>query len=646
MMIPLKFLSVINRFRVRAGYERTRYKRIIDTVLILLSAPFTFVLMDGLQAPAERPYLFTLAAIGLSVYFIIGYRLRVSRQAWHNTGMYDTARLATLALSLTVITLAFSFTTSDPKLPKAAAVIYGLLVFVSLQGVRFLTRYAYDPGIRMHGKESSKRFRQVLIAGAGYSGTRIARELLSRHEHASIPIGYIDDDPTKQRAVINGLPVLGPLASLPLIADARQVDDLFISMPSADGSVIRRLMRDASSLKIKTQTLPSLGDLIDGRVSLQRLRDVGVEDLLRRPPIQLDTASISAYLSGATVLVTGAGGSIGAEIVRQISKFAPERVIMLGRGENSLFVAEEGVRNMAPNLPIETVVTDVRDLTSLGRVFERYAPSVVFHAAAHKHVGLMERSPEQAILNNVVGTKNVVDLCVAHGVRHLVNISTDKAVNPTSVMGASKRVCEGIVQLGAERHQHAGHFVSVRFGNVLGSRGSVLTVFRRQIEAGKPITVTHPDMVRYFMTIPEAAQLVIQAGGLPASAAVYVLDMGDPVRIVDLAHDFIRLAGLEPGIDVPIRFTGARPGEKLYEELLTDKEASSKTDHESIFVAPNADSISDNFEALLATLIDSAEQAQGADIRAGLQQLVSTYHPTKQLAANAATSSRSVQRAR
>lgn len=454
----------------------------------------------------------------------------------------------------------------------------------------------------------------------------MVREMLRHPEAGMVPVGFLDDDPLKRRQRIAGRPVLGRLDQLSTIVRAHNVEEVLIAIPSADSDTVRRVVRLAAEAGVKSRTLPPLHELVSGQVQISQIREIDVEDLLGRDPVRLDSEPIERYVRGRTVLVTGAGGSIGSEIVRQIAPFEPACVLLLGRGENSVYLVDRELGRAHPQIERHALICDVRDEASLRSVFAQFRPDVVFHAAAHKHVPLMERNPEQAVLNNVGGTRNLVELALEYGVERLVNVSTDKAVNPTNVMGASKRVAEMIVSDGARRCGGGCTMVSVRFGNVLGSRGSVIPLFRDQIQRGGPVTVTHPEMVRYFMTIPEAAQLVLQAGALAETGRVYVLDMGAPVRIADLARDLILLSGLEPGRDIEIEYSGARPGEKLFEELLTAEEGTEPSPHEKIFVARKAAPAGD-LQTRLDALFTAARVGDGEDIRAAFQTLVPTYRP-------------------
>ena len=368
--------------------------------------------------------------------------------------------------------------------------------------------------------------------------------------------------------------------------------------------------------------MPGIYELLSGSVDIKRMREVEIQDLLGRPPIRLDTASILGYLENKTVMITGAGGSIGSEIVRQVCRFHPKELILFGHGENSIFQLERELERDWPDVAYHSVIGAIQNGVRLDYIFNRYKPQVIFHTAAHKHVPLMELNPEEAVFNNIIGSKNLVNLALKYGVSHFVNISTDKAVNPTSVMGSSKRMVEHIVQDAARKADEHQTFVSVRFGNVLGSRGSVIPTFKKQIAAGGPVTVTHPDMVRYFMTIPEASQLVLQASAQGTNGDIYILDMGEPVKIVDLARDLIKLSGFEPETDIQIVFTGIRPGEKMYEELMTNEERGGETPHEKIFVARPQPFSSAELEEAIHDLQEAALRSDHLLIRQRLEAFI------------------------
>ena len=467
-----------------------------------------------------------------------------------------------------------------------------------------------------NGRSAKSQPCRVVIVGAGSAGALVAKELLAHPEMGRTAAGFIDDDPRKHGGMLNSLPVLGTRSELADIVKRYRVGEVIVAMPSAPGSVIREVMDACKDLRVKIRTLPGVYELVNGKVSVKQLRDIQIEDLLGREPVDLDLDQIGEYLAGQTVLVTGAGGSIGSEICRQITRFMPKSIILLGHGENSIFEIEQELKRRHPAQRTAAVIADVRDEHRIDWVFEEYRPDVVFHAAAHKHVPLMEANPEEALTNNVFGTKNVARAADKHGAKRFVMISTDKAVHPASVMGMSKRVAEMVVQsIGAASQTK---FMAVRFGNVLGSRGSVVPTFRMQIAEGGPVTVTHPDMTRYFMTIPEAVQLVIQAGAMGQGGEVFVLDMGEPIKITQLAEEIIRLSGKEPGLDIQIAYTGVRPGEKLFEEILTSEEVAAATRHKKIFVAkytePDAETLKAIMKEIAAALAGDVEPEQGRSV--------------------------------
>jgi FlaA1/EpsC-like NDP-sugar epimerase len=464
---------------------------------------------------------------------------------------------------------------------------------------------------------------RVLIAGAGEVGASIAKELLASPHLGLVPIGFLDDDSTKKNHELHGVPVLGPISALGDVVNGFAVGEVIIAMPSAGGRVIRDIVQASAAAGVRNRTVPGFSEIISGSMATDALRPIQIQDLLRREPIQTNLDQVGSLVTDRTVLVTGAGGSIGSELCRQLAQLRPARLIVLGRGENSIFELMQELNAKFPGVTVKPAIVDVRDEVRLRAVFEATRPFSVFHAAAHKHVPLMEASIDEAILNNVLGTKNVAELSAEFGVEHLVLISTDKAVRPTSVMGATKRVAEETLCCVAERTGKA--YVSVRFGNVLGSRGSVVPTFLKQIEAGGPITVTHPEMRRYFMTIPEAVQLVLQAAALGKGGEVFVLDMGEPVKIADLAADLIRLSGREAGTDIEIRFTGVRPGEKLYEELFFGPDDASPTNHPKILRARDGNP-SVAVGKLVAELIEAARRRESpAELRQMIAELVPGY---------------------
>ena len=469
-------------------------------------------------------------------------------------------------------------------LPRSVYTIFLFLLLFLLGGARLFLRVLAEY-LRRLG--NARGHAPVLILGAGDAGVLVAREYKKHRADLDVRVlGFIDDDPAKQGQVIQGLPVLGTRAKLREIVSRSNVKEIIIAMPSVSYNKLREIIELCEGFPLKLKTVPGIYEILEGKVSLQHLKEIEIEDLLRRPSVNSDMQEISGYLSGRAVMVTGAGGSIGSELCRQLALLGLQKIILLDQSENDLFKIERELNKDYPRLKLYPLVRDIQDRSSLKRVFTSLRPRVVFHAAAYKHVPLMESNPEEAVKNNVLGSKNLLDLAAQFGAERFVVISTDKAVKPSNVMGATKRTVEIYMQHLAQQNKKCA-FCAVRFGNVLGSRGSVVPIFKEQIAAGGPVTVTHPEMTRYFMTIPEAVQLVIQAGAFGNKGEIFVLDMGEPVKVVDLARDMIVLSGLQPDKDIEIVFTGIRPGEKLTEELFNDKENFALTKHQRIFIAPD-----------------------------------------------------------
>jgi FlaA1/EpsC-like NDP-sugar epimerase len=456
----------------------------------------------------------------------------------------------------------------------------------------------------------------------------IVQEMRDNPQLGLVPVGFLDDDERKHNVRIHGVSVLGGRERIPEMAVEHDVNEVIIALPTASGAAVREILEICSKIGIPARTIPGLYDILSGQVGVSHIRDVDIEDLLRREPVQTDTSSVEEMLQGSRVLVTGAGGSIGSELCRQIARCRPARIVLVGHGENSIFAIANELQRNWPAVPVRRVIADIRDVERLQRVFEANGTRVVFHAAAHKHVPLMEENVAEAVANNILGTANLLGLAADHSVERFVLISTDKAVNPSSVMGATKRVAELLVQDSALRSRRP--YVVVRFGNVLGSRGSVVPLFKGQIARGGPVTVTDPDVRRYFMTIPEAVQLVLQAAALGKGGEVFLLDMGEPVRIVDLATDLIELSGLEVGHDVEIVYTGLRPGEKLFEELFVEGEEYMPTQYERIFAYRNGlqtPGLALNLEEAVDELVSLSLSGDVALIRAKLERIVPEYRP-------------------
>jgi len=547
---------------------KNRYVLIADIVLVALAAFAAFTARFDFsfheRRPEFLPYLLVAILLKPAVFLLFG----LYRRYWQYTSIQDVAvivaAIATSSLGMTVFVMVGLSREWFYESSRVVVLNDLFITLVLVAGLRVVIRTVHESTTRKALARGIVN-RRVLIAGAGAAGTMVAREMARNPQLGLFPIGFVDDDPNKRSKKMAGLAVLGSLQALPDIVRAFHVDEVVIAMPTAPGAKLREVLALCNEAGVKSQVIPGVFELLAGKVGVNRLRNVEISDLLRRNTA--DTTAPIDFVRGRAVLVTGAGGSIGSELVRQVANAAPACVVLMGHGENSIFDAQALVGAEFPAVRCEAIIADIRDRQRIGQIFARVRPAVVFHAAAHKHVPLMEDNPEEAITNNVVGTRNVVEAAIEHGVERLVQISTDKAVSPTSVMGASKRIAELIVQQAARRSGRA--FVSVRFGNVLGSRDSVVNTFKKQIERGGPVTVTHPQMTRFFMTIPEAVHLVLQAGGLGTGGELFVLEMGEPVRIVDLAEDLIRLSGLSTD-DVPIVFSGVRPGEKLHEALLED----------------------------------------------------------------------------
>jgi len=610
---------------------RNRHLLVLDTAFAALIPALMYLLRyEGLKWPPgqlETVVVFTVLTVPIrvAVYFAFG----MYRQLWRFAGIAELeliflAGFAAAIASFVIgrfINPAFGLA---PQ-PVGLSILFnaGILNLVLLAAPRVLLRLGRVPllDLSVDGEAAGRR---LVIVGAGAAGRMILREIRQNAELSLRPIGFLDDDSEKQGKNVAGLPVLGPLASLGSVARRYKVEELVIAMPSAPGAVIREIVRSALDAHIPARTIPSLGELLSGQVEAGRLREIRIEDLLRREPVRTKMEQVRALATDRIVLVTGAGGSIGSELSRQIARLQPRRLLLLGHGENPIFHILGELRAAHPQLDLVPVIADVRDRRRMFQVMERCRPYTVFHAAAHKHVPLMEENVIEAVTNNVKGTQNIVDAAVANEVEHFVMISTDKAVHPTSVMGASKRVAEHVVRGAARRHQK--NFVAVRFGNVLGSQGSVVPIFMQQIRQGGPVTVTHPEMRRYFMTIPEAVQLVLQAGAIGKGGELFMLDMGDPVKIVDLAADLIRLSGLEVGTDIKIEFSGTRPGEKLYEEMFFGHEQTILTEHPKVLCAKDALEPGDaeRIDALVQATIDGASDDE---LRALLRAIVPEYAP-------------------
>jgi FlaA1/EpsC-like NDP-sugar epimerase len=569
--------------------------------------------------------LLALLAVGVPVKAWALYAFRLSRQSWRHASFRDLARVASAVTVVGAVEVAAGLAIrSQVPLALSALLLTVLLGAVGLVSVRAARRIVHALVRRRLHPRPAFDGRRVLVVGAGEAGHLVVREMLRHPDAGLVPIAIVDDDRAKRNLTIEGVPVAGPLDHIPRLLRSSGIHEVVMAIGSADGALVRRVRTLVTEVApaMPVQVVPGVYELLSGHVSVSRLREVQIEDLLRRPPVPIDLAPVRGYLAGRTVLVTGGGGSIGSELVRQLVQVGVSRVVALGHGEDGIYRLLEDLARRGVTTEVVPVIADVRDRDRLRSVFDRYRPEVVFHAAAHKHVPLMEANPEQAVLNNVEGIRNVVEVAREFGVKRLVNISTDKAVNPSSVMGGSKRLAECVVKDASSGDSACRTFVSVRFGNVLGSRGSVIPRFRRQIAAGGPVTVTDPHMKRYFMTIPEAVQLVLQAGALASPGGVYFLDMGQPVRIAQLAEDMIRLSGLRPHDDIEIEYTGARPGEKLFEELTTNGESAAPTSHPKVFVTDAPDLSGAALHGALDAILGAARLGDGERVVALLREAV------------------------
>jgi len=524
------------------------------------------------------PAFFTIVLL-LSFYLFGLYN-----RLWQYASVGELVSITASITTATVVNFLILFNSARDGsflLPRSVPALHWMATILLIGFSRFSWRFLR--GILFKNRKPGEE-KYVLIVGAGDAGATLVRELKQRRYRDNlIPVGFVDDNPTKQRMGMFGLPVLGRREDIPRLVQKYDVDEIIIAIPSASREVIGEIVDICQTTPASLKILPGIYELINGRVSVSQVREVRVEDILGREPVEVDLDSIAGYLTGKAILVTGAGGSIGSELCRQAARFKPRRLILLGHGENSIYEAYQDLSLEFCSLEIIPLICDVKDSAAMNAAFQKYRPEVVFHAAAHKHVPLMEHCPAEAVKNNVLGTFNAARAAHDFSAESFILISTDKAVHPAGIMGATKRIAEMVVQQMARTSKTC--FASVRFGNVLDSRGSVVPLFKKQIASGGPVTVTHPEMVRYFMTIPEAVQLVIQAGALARGGEIFILDMGEPVKIISLARRMIRLAGYRPGKDIPIVFTGIRPGEKLYEELLTSAEETEATLHQSIFMA-------------------------------------------------------------
>jgi FlaA1/EpsC-like NDP-sugar epimerase len=608
---------------------RNRHLFLFD---LLLLAPIPFVVL-GLRLETFRwdtattQTVVAYAAFSLATRLLVAYGVGIYRFLWRHASLVELERLLYSGVTSGVITfLAGAFVIrglglSPKRMPYSGLLLDALLCSALMIAPRLAIRFSARRPI-----DQRRPQRRTVIVGAGSLGQSVIRETSSDHTGMGLlPVAFVDDDQTKHGQLLGGLTVSGATADLAEVIERVQASEVIIAVPGAKGALVRRVVEVCAPLGITPRIVPGVRDIISGNVGVQQLRQVEIADLLRREPVSTDLTAVGGLVTGKVVLVTGAGGSIGSELCRQIAALRPSLLVALDHSENQVFEIHSELQRTFRDLPVSPVIADLRYAGRILAVFRRFRPVAVFHAAAHKHVPLMEENVTEAVSNNILGTRNVVDAALDVGTDSFVLISTDKAIRPTSVMGCSKRVAEQVVRIAAKRSGR--HFVSVRFGNVLGSRGSVIPTFLRQIRDGGPVTVTHPEMRRFFMTIPEAVQLVLQAGALGHSGDVFALDMGEQIRIVDLARDLIRLSGLEEGSDIEISFSGIRPGEKLYEEVFFGHEEVEPTTHPKV-LRTAGDPVDATVEGAIEELIRQANTAPDdvEAIRGSLRALVPDFH--------------------
>ena len=593
---------------------------IVDVITIIGVALISLLIrFDGYITSHYLHQMIDALPIMVISYIVMLLSMHLYTRIWRYAGMREMVAVL-IATTLGAGLFYTGMYVFDKSLPRSIYLISWILSTGVIGIGRMVLHYI---AMQYGGKQSTDAdMVNTLIIGAGDAGATIAREIERYHKRSRKVIGFIDDDESKFNRLMGGVRILGNRHDIPSIVKENKVKEIIIAMPSVTRNEIRNIMEICSPLKCKVNTLPGMYQLLDDEVLVSHLHPVSIEDLLERDEVRLDMDIVEHYIRDKVVLVTGAGGSIGSEICRQIMRVGPKQLLLLGHGENSIYLINQELKNIYKDGPIIPIIADIRDKQQLDQIFTQYNPQVVFHAAAHKHVPLMEIQPMAAVLNNIYGTRNVADVAGRHGVERFVMISTDKAVNPTSVMGATKRVAEKVII--SMNDTYDTKYITVRFGNVLGSRGSVIPLFKKQIEAGGPVTVTDPEMTRYFMTIPEASQLVLQAGAMGKGGDVFLLDMGEPVKIIDLARNMIRLSGLEPDKDIHIKITGLRPGEKKYEELLTSEEGTNRTNHTKIFEAA-LDTVDRDWLIDKIATFDSCKTDM--DVIGVLQDIIPTYTP-------------------
>ncbi len=601
---------------------------LVDIALIVVAYSLAFFLRFDFTIPPEHRDIFFrglwfVLAIKPLVFLVSG----MYRSLWTYASLQDALEIfKVITVSSVLAVFSVMYMHAFEGFPRSIFILdWSFLIFLVATS-RLVWRFYREKYLLSDqiGWRNNKG-KRTLIVGAGEAGSMLLKEIRKQRDNEYRVVGFVDDNRSKQGMLLHRVPVLGSIDQLKALVRKYKIEEIIVAIPSAQGKMLKRIVASCERAKVHVKTVPGISDIIDGKVSVSQIKNVDIEDLLGREPVVLDEQGISAYLTGKRVLVTGAAGSIGSEICRQVARYNPAKIILFDNAETPLFYIEKELAASFPQVPIVPVVADVRNRTRVEMVFEEFLPQVVFHAAAYKHVPMMEYNPVEAITNNVVGTRKLADAANMFKVDNFVMISTDKAVNPTNVMGASKRAAELYVQSLAR--QSSTRFTTVRFGNVLGSNGSVIPIFKEQIAKGGPVTVTHRDVIRYFMTIPEASQLVLQAGCIGKRGEIFVLDMGEPVRIVDLAEELIRLSGFTPYEDIDIVFSGLRPGEKLYEELLIEGEGIKPTTHPKIKVVGAVPIEHEGIANALSLLHEHACASDIAAIITGLKQLIPEFTP-------------------
>lgn len=554
---------------------------------------------------------------------IVFYWFRLYSSLWTYAGAPELINI-TFACALSALTQMTVMVLFGVQMPRSYYILYGVALWMLV----FLSRFSYR-GIRtlIKRQESGAATSKVMIVGAGAAGNLLVKEIRNSDHVSKRVVCIVDDDRSKEGSYLHGVKVMGNRQNIQELVKQYHIDEIIIAMPSASAKEIKEILDVCKKTGCDLKRLPGVYQLVNGEVGISKLKEVDVNDLLGREPVKVDLSAIMDYVAGKVVLVTGGGGSIGSEICRQVAGHNPKMLVLVDIYENTTYDIQNELKNRFPDLNLVVLIASVRNTKRMDMIFETYRPDIVYHAAAHKHVPLMEDSPNEAVKNNVLGTWKVVQAADKWKVKRFVMISTDKAVNPTNIMGATKRICEMIIQTYNSRSRT--EFVAVRFGNVLGSNGSVIPLFKRQIEQGGPVTVTHPDIIRYFMTIPEAVSLVLQAGAYAKGGEIFVLDMGEPVKIADLARNLILLSGHKPGEDIQIIYTGLRPGEKLYEEMLMHEEGLQDTENKLIHIGKPIKMDEDHFMMQLENLKDYVVQ-EPTDIRNWVKEIVPTYHPQPQ----------------